>query len=95
MAVLPCPDAAVALQGRYLQQFLDVVHQLGAKQVSSLDSVHLLLLESSERSSHLHKHERQLQQVAKHVHNVRELADKQVYSIACGLLSHPETHLLQ
>ena len=34
MAVLPCPQATTALQGRYLQQFLDAVHQAGAAQVN-------------------------------------------------------------
>ena len=33
MAILPCPQATTALQGRYLQQFLDAVHQAGAAQV--------------------------------------------------------------
>ena len=35
MAILPCPQATTALQGRYLQQFLDAVHQAGAAQVGS------------------------------------------------------------
>ncbi len=35
MAVLPCPQATTALQGRYLQQFLDAVHQLGAAEVNT------------------------------------------------------------
>jgi len=35
MAVLPCPQATTALQGRYLQQFLDAVHQLGAAEVKT------------------------------------------------------------
>lgn len=35
MAVLPCPQATTALQGRYLQQFLDAVHQAGAAQVNT------------------------------------------------------------
>ncbi|KAL3147776.1 hypothetical protein ABBQ32_002510 [Trebouxia sp. C0010 RCD-2024] len=32
MCILPCPQATTALQGRYLQQFLDAVHQAGAVQ---------------------------------------------------------------
>ena len=35
MAVLPCPQATTALQGRYLQQFLDAVHQAGAAEVKT------------------------------------------------------------
>ena len=41
MAILPCPQAATALQGRYLQQFLDAVHQASAAQVCGR---HLLCL---------------------------------------------------
>lgn len=33
MAILPCPQAAPALQGRYLQQFLAAVHAAAAAQV--------------------------------------------------------------
>ncbi|DBA74127.1 hypothetical protein WJX77_012500 [Trebouxia sp. C0004] len=36
MAVLPCPQATTALQGRYLQQFLDAVHQAGAAEGKAL-----------------------------------------------------------
>lgn len=36
MAVLPCPQATTALQGRYLQQFLDAVHQAGAAEVNTV-----------------------------------------------------------
>lgn len=35
MAILPCPQATTALQGRYLQQFLDAVHQAGNAQVGT------------------------------------------------------------
>lgn len=36
MAILPCPQATTALQGRYLHQFLAAVHQAGAAQVCKL-----------------------------------------------------------
>lgn len=72
MAVLPCPDAAVALQGRYLQQFLDVVHQLGAKQVAALKVSTFFCL----GPCFCEQCERQLQQAAIHVQDAGELTNK-------------------